>query len=187
MEVKDALRLTSDTLRMTPGGRLALDACTLQLTYRGGCARRIAPRLLSLEAVLPALCQSITLLDLRGFGKSLVHLSGCPSTLQTLRLSGTRVADLSPLEACTRLRALDCDRTKVANLRPLEACTGLRTLSCDNSEVTDLGPLKACTGLQALHCYGTLVADLGPLAASTGLQSLHCNGTKVACLGPLAA
>ena len=75
-------------------------------------------------------CTALKLLDCRSCGITIVP--PLPASLETLRLGGTKCADLSPLAACAGLRALDCTGTPVLDLMPLLWCKRLEVLQCDN-------------------------------------------------------
>ena len=77
-------------------------------------------------------CTALKHLDCCGYNLRLIP--PLPSSLLTLRISGTRCAYLSPL-------AVAC-------------AVGLRTLCCSDTLVRDLTPLLACKQLGALECDG---------------------------------
>ena len=175
--------------------RLAVNACTSQLTWSGprlcvAAAGEGAPPYVTLHLAQPAAPLTLQLLNCSGQPDEplRIHsLAGCPPTVHTLICSHTLVAELGPLAACTLLEELDCSSTRVAELGPLAACTMLQELDCNNTGVAELGPLAACMLLQNLKCSNTKVVELGPLAACTLLQTLNCSSTGVTELGPLAA
>ena len=75
-------------------------------------------------------CTALKILDCRSCDITIVP--PLPASLETLRLGGTKCADLSPLAACAGLRALDCTGTPVLDLMPLLWCKRLEVLQCDN-------------------------------------------------------
>ena len=83
--------------------------------------------------------------------------------LQTLNISGWRLADLGPLSACMMLQTLDLrDCVAVKELGLLSACTMLHTLDLSGCKfVANLGPLAM---LQTLAC----VSNTGGGVVSTG-------------------
>ncbi|MBU8544711.1 MULTISPECIES: leucine-rich repeat domain-containing protein [Roseomonadaceae] len=109
------------------------------------------------------------------------------SALQSLDLRGTRVADLVPLSSLTALQSLDLYSTQVADLAPLYSLTALQSLNLSSTQVADLAPLSSLTALQSLNLWSTKVADLTPLASLTALQSLELSRTEVADLAPLSS
>jgi Leucine-rich repeat (LRR) protein len=107
------------------------------------------------------------------------------TTLQSLNLSGSHIADLYPLKRLTALQTLDLRETQVANLAPLKGLTALQSLDLMETKVADIGPLKGLTALRELRLYGTHVVDLAPLKGLTALQWLDLSYTQVADLAPL--
>jgi Leucine-rich repeat (LRR) protein len=107
------------------------------------------------------------------------------TALQTLDLSRTKVADIEPLKGLTALRLLDLAETKVADVKPLKGLTALQTLGLSRTEVADIEPLKGLTALLTLYLAETKVADVKPLKGLTALRSFYLSGTKVADIEPL--
>ena len=103
-----------------------------------------------------------------------------------LDVSGTRVADLTPLAGLTSLRSLDCSITQIADLTPLANLGNLQDLNFLGTQVVDLTPLASLANLHDLAFSGTKVIDLAPLAQLANLASLDCGRTQVADLTPLA-
>ena len=93
--------------------------------------------------------------------------------------------DLAPLAGLTSLHSLIVARTQVANLSPLAGLTALQTLDVLSTRVADLSPLASLTALQTLSVSYAQVADLSPLAGLTALQTLSVSYTQVADLSPL--
>lgn len=93
------------------------------------------------------------------------------TALQTLNLSGTKVADLAPIAGLTALQSLDLGYTQVADLAPIAGLTALQSLNLSGTQVTDLAPIAGLTVLQSLDLRGTLVADLRPVIAIAALTS----------------
>ncbi|WP_020467987.1 protein kinase domain-containing protein [Zavarzinella formosa] len=100
-----------------------------------------------------------------------------------------KVTDLSPVQALTKLQALECrgaawgNRAPLADLSPLKDMK-LRGLYCQNTSVSDLSPLKDMP-LWSLNCGDTNVADLSSLKNLKELSWLDCGDTKVTDLSPL--
>jgi Leucine-rich repeat (LRR) protein len=98
------------------------------------------------------------------------------------------VADISPVRAFERLRALCCSGTpfsgksKFSDLSPLKGLP-LTELFCQGTHVADLSPLQGMP-LTRLICFGTPVSDLSPLKGMP-LASLELYETQVSDLSPL--
>ena len=110
------------------------------------------------------------------------------AALQSLRLIGTSVSDITPLTELTALRSLALLSTSVSDITPLAELTALRHLDLYLSDpsVSDITPLAGLTALQSLALVGMPVPDITPLAGLTALQSLDLTGTSVPDITPLA-
>lgn len=128
-------------------------------------------------------------------------------TLETLDLSGTRIAGLEPLAGLTALRDLRLEGTPVSDIAPLEGLAALETLVLRRTRVGSLSPLRALgrlvildlaetgvTSVAALHRMDrlrflslddTAVADITPLNGTTGLGTLRLRATPVGHSYPL--
>jgi len=109
------------------------------------------------------------------------------TSLRSLDLRNTQIADLMPLSQLTGLAELHLEGTEVTDLTPLSSLTGLTELRLDGTKVTDLTPLSSLTGLTELHLDRTEVTDLTPLSSLTGLTELRLDSTKVTDLTPLSS
>ncbi len=125
----------------------------------------------------------------------------------SLTLTGSRIADLSPVRALTKLVTLDCYSEGWVDLADLSPLAGMQlsVLKCGGAPVTDLSPLVGMP-LTHLSLGNTQVADLTPLAGlklsyldihntavaslsplkGLPLKELDCSHTRIADLGPLA-
>jgi hypothetical protein len=112
-------------------------------------------------------------------------LLGQVTALQSLKLSGTQIADLAPFKGLTALQLLDLSGTQVADLSPLVGLTALRELYLLGTHVAEIGALSNLTALQSLDLRNTRVADLTAIKKLTALESLNLSGTHVANLAPL--
>ena len=140
----------------------ALAACTA-LKYLDCSVTRIQqlPLLPSLETLI---CHNTPLTDFSALvaytALKFLDCSSCsikiipplPASLESLNISGTQCADLSPLAACAGLRSLYCMTTPVQDLAPLATIVRLRLLDCGETLVEDLTPLLACNMLEVLVC-----------------------------------
>jgi len=67
--------------------------------------------------------------------------------LDTLRILGNSVVDLTPLAGLTEVLELDLYRNLIVDLTPLAGLTALQTLRINENPVTDLSPLAGLTTL----------------------------------------
>ena len=101
--------------------------------------------------------------------------------LENLRLRGTSVTDLSPLEGLTELRQLqfgDSNWDTAVDLTPLAALTNLDYLSLPaNMAPTDLSPLGELTNLTGLSFDGSSndgwITDLSWLSGLNKIDQLY--------------
>ena len=120
---------------------------------------RVSPKTTNLEPV--NLLRSLTNLDINGSDvadiarlQNLVHLESVnlnrtkvedlwpiPLNIKTLRLSHTRVCDLSPILFCSRLLVLDLNETLVSDLKPISTLLSLQTLYLSKAPIEDVRPL----------------------------------------------
>ena len=107
------------------------------------------------------------------------------SSLNYLDLTGTQVSDLTPLQGLSSLKYLDLERTQVSDLTSLQGLSSLERLNLDGTQVSDLTPLRGLSSLQYLDLDHTQVSDLTPLQGLNSLQSLYLTNTQVSHLTPL--
>jgi internalin A len=101
------------------------------------------------------------------------------SSLESLRVSATKVSDVTPLSGLTKLDRLDLGRTPLRDLRPLSTLVNLTELELDDTEVSDLAPLAHLTKLEKLLIKRTRVSDASPLRGLTKLKDLYIEGSLV--------
>jgi hypothetical protein len=101
--------------------------------------------------------------------------------LQTVYLTGTRIADLSVLKRA-KLREIGLRGTLVRDLGPLRGMP-LRSVDVSHTGVSDLSPLSEAP-LRWLGIARSAVSDLSPLRKAE-LRYLDCDYTEVRDLSPL--
>lgn len=107
---------------------------------------------------------------------------GGPSTL---RISGSQVTDLTPIQNLTRLQDLDLSHTPVIDLTPLQNLTRLLTLNLSDTPVIDLTPLQNLPQLRRLDISGTQIRGLTPLKDFSRLAWLRLSRTPITHLTPI--
>jgi hypothetical protein len=110
---------------------------------------------------------------------------GTLDRLEVLRLRGTQVADITPLQDLGNLQTLGLTETRVADIAPVRGLGNLQRLYLSGTRVADIAPLQGLGNLQGLDLDRTRVADLAPLAGVENLQTLNLRGTRVADVTPL--
>jgi serine/threonine protein kinase/Leucine-rich repeat (LRR) protein len=97
--------------------------------------------------------------------------------LQSIRLSGTRVVDLSPLRSAPLLETVEAERTRVSDLSPLQG-KRIKSLMIGQSQVRSLAALTGMP-LVKLDCTGLPISDFQVLSTMP-LEFLVLESTGVA-------
>lgn len=97
-----------------------------------------------------------------------------------LDLSGLGIDDLSVLEQCGALTALNLNDNDIADLTPLMNLPGLTRLELRGNEITDIRPLMSVPGLTYLDLAGNGLSDISPLAFLPELTELYLGGSEPA-------
>jgi internalin A len=131
-----------------------------------------------------------TLRELR-FGNSRFTAPNSLSALtqvQRLYLSGTQLADATPLAALTQLTELDIDgNTNLTNFNKLSTLVNLTYLDAGYTNITSATAVASMTKLQTLNLYFDQIADITPMQGLTQLVSLALNYNPVTDIAPLVA
>ena len=115
-------------------------------------------------------------------------LSHCIN-LKELDLSGTPIADLSPLAGLTGLERLNLRNTVISDLQPLAGLVNLQRLDLSENQLnnlTDFQPLAGLVNLQQLDLSRNQVKDLTVLAGMIQLTELNLRGNQIHDITPLA-
>ena len=106
--------------------------------------------------------------------------------IEYLDLSATRVSDVSALHSrCSSLRTLCLRSTSVADISALGSCRALEILDISNTQVSDISALGSCPALKALYLGCTKVRDISVLQGCTELQRIDLSWTDVGDISPL--
>ena len=145
-----------------------------------------------LQHELDLLAACVNLVELEIVAMSLsneqLRVLGSLTKLESLKLSGNRITDLSPIARLTNLGTLDISANPIADLRlrPVIELPNLTALSASDIGLTDLRPLAGLVNLQYLELWGNDIDDLSPLAGLINLQHLHLSSNQIDDLSPLA-
>ena len=142
------------------------------------------------ELDLLTACVNLVELDIEGMHLSNEQLAALASLtkLESLKLHGNRITDLSPIARLTNLRTLDISANPIADLRlrPVVELPNLTALSASDIGMTDLRPLAGLVNLLHLELWGNDIDDLRPLAGLVNLWDLDLSSNKIDDLSPLA-
>lgn len=115
------------------------------------------------------------------------HWGSSPAyRLRALDVGMTNASDLSVFGDLSNLSYLRIDGTSIASLAPLEGSESLRDLHARGSKVQNLEPLSVAKGLEHVDVSDTQVRDLSPLASSDGLSLVVAVRSRVQKVPPLS-
>jgi internalin A len=106
--------------------------------------------------------------------------------LTYLGASGRSITDLTGLEHCTSLAALDLHRNQVSDLSPLSGLTSLIWLYLPVNQISNLSPLSGLTSLTSLDLVWNQISDLSPLSGLTSVRDLNLSINQISDLSPLS-
>ena len=142
------------------------------------------------ELDLLAACVNLVELDIKTMHLSNEHLCVLAglTKLESLKLFGNRITDLSPIARLTNLRTLDISSNPIADLRlrPVVKLPNLTALSASDIGMTDLRPLAGLVNLQHLELSGNDIDDISPIVGLVNLQHLELDSSDIDELAPLA-
>ncbi len=98
---------------------------------------------------------------------------------------GMGIKDLTGLEKCKNLLALDLEKNEVSNLAPIAGLTNIQSLILSHNAIVDLAPLTEFKALQHLELEFNQVESVAPLAGLEKLTSLYLSDNKIVDIAPL--
>ena len=136
-------------------------------------------------------------------------IAGGDGHITALRMSGLRLADITPVRALSEVQALWFDANQLAAIPDLSALTKLRELNLRHNQITSLGNdslpphlavldvghnrLDSLAGIGAARFLGQLYAGNNAITAADalanhpGLQEVDLDGNRLTSLDPLLA
>ena len=107
--------------------------------------------------------------------------------LESLKLRGNGITDLSPIARLTNLRTLDISSNPIADLRlrPVIELPNLIELNVSDIGMTDLRPIAEMVNLQHLELWGSDIDDIRPIAGLVNLQHLNLYRNDIDDLSPI--
>eukprot|EP00128_Syssomonas_multiformis_P018927 Colp12_sorted_trinity150504_noHs@29998 len=102
-------------------------------------------------------------------------------TMESLRLSHTRLRFLRPLRLCANLRSIDLSHSlRITNVDDMAECAQLRHIDLSYTNVRHLDALASLTKIRHINLAHTHVKDLTPLYGSTtSLRHLNIANTQI--------
>lgn len=110
--------------------------------------------------------------------KSLDGIEYC-TALDTLRLWGNEIEDLSALSGLPSLSFLNLGNNHIENISALSSLTDLKWLSLWNNDIEDISPLSELPKLTFLNLGSNQIEDVSPLSGMIELRSLSLSDNKV--------
>lgn len=95
------------------------------------------------------------------------------------------ITNLTGLEHCQALAALELAGNHLADLSPLKGLRQLQQLLLTSNQISDVTPLGTLPALQYLELSHNAVADISPLSALTNLASVYLGNNKLTSLAAL--
>ena len=132
-----------------------------------------------------------SLTKLEANNKNIRSLAGLEHAwgLDTLRLPGNTISDLSPLARLTNLQDLSLKANSIEDVSPLASLTNLQDLNLGQNKIEDVSPLASLTNLRILilrvNKTNKTFTDVSPLASLTNLEHLILNNTYISDVSPL--
>ncbi|PID45108.1 MAG: hypothetical protein CSB47_10150 [Proteobacteria bacterium] len=143
---------------------------------------------LALKLIREAKEKRLTQLDLGKCGLTEIPEALCELVwLDTLKLYGNQISDITPLAALTQLTSLWLSNNQISDIAPLAALTRLNELRLSGNQISDIASLAALTRLNELHLSSNQISDTAPLAALTQLNELWLSSNEISDIAPLAA
>ena len=99
--------------------------------------------------------------------------------LSDLPFSYTRIHDISPLAALTRLTKLNLSNNQISDITPLASLQLLSKLNLSENHIDDVAPLAALLNLTRLELGDNAISNAAPLAHLEQLKVLNLSHNKI--------
>ena len=97
-------------------------------------------------------------------------------TLRRLKITGTKISDISRLAELTQLTQLDLERNLISDISPLSNLKKLIELRLDSNLIADLSPLSGLTNLKELSLTDNFISDFSPLENLPEIITIQAQG-----------
>lgn len=105
--------------------------------------------------------------------------------LQSLKMAGNNITDLSVLSRLYALTYLDVGHNRLTDLNLLSGLTNLETLLISSNQITDLTPVEHLSSLVNLSAGNNPISDLSPLSNLQSLRMIAICDFRASSLEPL--
>ncbi len=130
-------------------------------------------------------CRRLESLRLGGTGIADLSMVQGMEELAVLDVAGCQITDISPLQGCPKLQSLYMDENQIRDVSCLEGKEELHTVCLNQNQIEDIRPL-AGLGLWHLELGENRIQDISPLSACGELQYLYLQGNQIRDVSSLA-
>ena len=97
-------------------------------------------------------------------------------TLKRLKITGTKISDISGLAKLTQLTQLDLAGNLISDISALSNLKKLIELRLDHNLITDISPLSGLTNLKELSLTDNAISDFSPLESLPEVITINAQG-----------
>ena len=128
------------------------------------------------------------LTSLHAYHKNISDLTGLEycTSLTALDLRWNQISDISPLANLTSLTFINFWENQISNISPLANLTNLTELYLLHNQISDISPLASLTNLTGLRLESNQISDISLLANLTNLTWLYLESNQISDISPLA-
>ncbi len=118
--------------------------------------------------------------------ESLSALSACEK-LQSVEVSGNKLADLSGLEHSIKLAYLKAAENEISSLNGIENCTVLNSVDLSSNKLVDISVFaKSASTLTNVYLSNNEIVDISALADCTLLENIYLDDNSINSISALA-
>ncbi len=118
--------------------------------------------------------------------ESLSALSACEK-LQSVEVSGNKLADLSGLEHSIKLAYLKAAENEISSLNGIENCTVLNSVDLSSNKLVDISVFaKSASTLTNVYLSDNEIVDISALADCTLLENIYMDDNSINSISALA-
>ena len=105
--------------------------------------------------------------------------------LSNLHIRGNPINDITPLAKLTNLQKLGLGKLQSSDITLFAGLTNLYSLWISESEISDITPLASLKNLRELYLVANSIKDITPIAGLTDLHVLNLNYNQISDIAPL--
>ena len=108
------------------------------------------------------------------------------TNLESLRLPGNQITDISPIKGLKNLTGLKLEHNRVSDISSIAGLINLETLELAKNEIADLSPLAGLINLHYLNISSNPFSDISPIAGLINLEVISFTNKNVGDISFLA-